>query len=380
MINASLPTLFAPAGRLPAASLQDQPGRLARLPELQFMARMPLMVFLANRHRQIVWCNPSFSASLAPRVRDRLVGLRPGEALGCVYAHRMKAGCGCSEYCRHCGAALAILKSLQGEEDCRECHILASDGKGLHAVDMQILSRPLDFEGQAMSLNVALDVSHERRMLGLNRTFLHSMVNAAGGMDTMFALLDAEQGEELLQHVPLLRRSTLSMLREIQYQYDFVAAENGHLVVQKASYDMRALVEGTVRHVRELAVARSRDISVDGPDCVLFTDARLLRHVLVNIIVNALEASADGGLVRIRWAATEVGVLIEVENEGEVPEEIWTQFFKRYVSTKGEDRGLGLYAAKIFAENHLGGRLTYAPLPGSTLFRVEIPRPSPAEN
>lgn len=380
MINASLPTRFAPAGRLPLESLQGQPERLALLGELRFMDRLPLMVFLANSCRQIVYCNPPFAKALPPAVRGSFLGLRPGEALGCVYAHRMEAGCGCSEHCRHCGAARAILKSLQGTADCRECHILASNGRGVHALDMQILSRPLEFEGQIMSLNIALDISHERRLHGLERTFLHSMVNAAGGLETMFALLDADQGEELLLHLPLLRKSALGMLHEIQYQYDLMAAEAGSLVVRKASYDVGGLVEGLVRHMSGLPVARNRDMAFQGPVCQVRTDARLLRHVLSNLVQNALEAMEDGWRLRILWKPLPDGVRIDVENAGDVPEEISAQFFKRYISTKGQDRGLGLYVAKMFTENHLGGRLTYAPLDGITRFSVFLPPAGPAEN
>lgn len=380
MINASLPTRFASPGRLTLECLQGQPERLARLGELRFMDRLPLMVFLANPCRQIVYCNPSFAKVLSPVVRDSFLGLRPGEALGCVYAHRMEAGCGCSEYCRHCGAAKAILKSLQGTTDCRECHILARNGQGVHALDMQILSRPLEFEGQVMSLNVALDISHERRLHGLERTFLHSMVNAAGGLETMFSLLDADQGEELLLHAPTLRKSALAMLNEIQYQYDLMAAEAGSLIVRKASCDVRTLVEGLVRQMDDLPLARNRDMAFQGPACQVRTDARILRHVLANLVRNALEAMDDGWRLRIVWAPVPDGLRIDVENAGDVPEEISAQFFKRYISTRGEDRGLGLYVAKMFTENHLGGRLTYAPLDGVTRFSVFLPSAWPEGN
>jgi len=379
MMNTSLPTHFAPAGRIPSECLAGLPERLARLERLQWLERLPVMVFLANSCRQIVYCNPVFAGALAPELRERFVGLRPGEALGCVYARKMEAGCGCSEYCRHCGAAQAILKSLQGEEDCRECHILASNGRGVYALDLQIISRPFENDGEAMSLNIALDVSHERRLFGLKRTFLHSMINAAGGLDTMFALLDADQGEELLQHVPLLRKSTLSMLQELLYQYDVMAAEAGGLAVQTATYDLTALVGGIARHIGGLSVAQGREIRTCGPVCGVRTDSRLLRHALGNLIVNALEACPAGERVCILWKREDEGVRIDVENPGTVPEEVAAQFFKRYVSTKGEDRGLGLHMAKVFVENHLGGRLTYAPRPGLTRFSVFLPEPGGAK-
>lgn len=376
MINESLPTRFAPSGRLPAGSLIGVSESLARLDRLQWLDRLPVMVFVANAWRQIVYCNASFAGALPPGMVERVVGLRPGEALGCIHAAVMEAGCGCSEYCRHCGAANAILKSLQGVEDCRECHILARDGQGVHALDVQILAQPLEHEGQAFSLSVALDVSHERRMFGLKRTFLHNMISAAGGLDTMFALLETEQGEELLQHVPLLRKSALAMLQEVLYQYDIMAAEAGRLVVQKSLCDLPSYMSALARQLGVLPTAQGRHILAQGPPCLVWTDSRLLRLALCNLVVNALEASPEGSKIRLRWGQGQDGVFIDVENPGTVSVEIAANFFKRYVSTKGEDRGLGLYSAKVFIENHLGGSLTYIPRERTTLFRVSLPAAS----
>jgi hypothetical protein len=373
MINETLPTRFAPAGRLPVESLAGFPESLSRLDSLKLLENMPVMVFGANPWRQIVYCNPFFAGVLPSGTKERVVGLRPGEALGCVNASVMEAGCGCSEYCRHCGAANAILKSLRGETDCRECHILARNGQGVHALDIQILARPLEFQGQAYSLNVALDVSHERRLFGLKRTFLHSMINAAGGLDTMFALLDTQQGDELLQHIPILRKNALSMLQEVLYQYDIMASEAGMLVVQKSLCDLPSYMSVLARQLQSLPEARGRDILAHGPASRVWTDSRLLRHVLRNLVMNALEASPVGSRIRIRWEAVADGVLIDVENPGSAPGEIATNFFKRYVSTKGEDRGLGLYASKIFTENHLGGSLSYIPRERTTVFRLFLP-------
>ena len=370
MINESLPTHFAPAERLGSASLAGFPEKLARLDSLQLLENMPVMVFVANAWRQIVYCNPSFAAALPPGTPERVIGLRPGEALGCVHSVKMEAGCGCSEYCRHCGAVKAILKSLQGEEECMECHILARNGQGVHALDVQILSRPIEYEAEVYSLNVALDVSHERRLFGLKRTFLHNMINAAGGLDTMFALLDAEQGDELLQHIPVLRKSALSMLQQVLYQYDIMAAETGRLVVQNSLCDLSSYMLVLARQLRALPEARNREILAHGQSCRVWTDSRLLRHVLTNLVVNALEASPDGARIRLHWSTTDQGVIIDVENPGTVPLEIAANFFKRYVSTKGEDRGLGLYSSKVFAENHLGGSLAYIPRERTTLFRL----------
>jgi len=378
MTDESLQTHFASPERLPEEYVAVVARELEKLERLKLLDRMPVMVFLANTCRQIVYCNPSFASTVKPVVREHILGMRPGEALGCVFSRAMKAGCGCSEYCRHCGAAQAILKSLQGVADCRECHILTRDNLGVHAVDIQILSQPFDYEGEVFSLNMALDISHERRLHALNRSFLHGMINAAGGLENMFAFLCSDDGDEMRAHMPLLHLSVQAMLQEVLYQHDIMAADQERLAVNLDSCDLRLLVERLVSQLRRLPNARGREIATHGDDCTVKSDPRLLRHVLVNLVVNALEASPAGAVVDVRWERDGGVVKIAVENPGSIPSEIALQLFKRYVSTKGEDRGLGLYMAKVFTENYLGGRLAYEPLPEVTRFTVALPRPPAA--
>lgn len=374
MTNIAMPTFFAPAERLPVECLAGLREQLVQLDQVKWLERLPLMIFLADSHRQIVYSNPLFVRAAKPSVQNGIIGLRPGEALGCIFAQEMEAGCGCSAYCRHCGAVQAILKSLRGIEDCRECHILTKDALGLHAIDVQILSRPFVHDDRIFSLNIALDISHERRLAVLNRNFLHNMINAAGGMEHMFSMLSGDENDELSQHVPLLRQSALTMLQEVLYQYDIAAVENGKLAVTVAAHDVPQVVARLVEQLRDHPVSRGRKLLADGPGIRVSTDSKLVRHVLSNLIVNALEASPAGSSVQVSWEVEPRGLRISVDNTGSIPSEVALQLFKRYISTKGDDRGLGLYMAKVFAENYLGGRLAYEPLPGITRFSLYLPK------
>jgi hypothetical protein len=71
---------------------------------------------ILNRHRQIVVVNHVLLESLGVEDPDKLLGLRPGEALGCVHAWDNEAGCGTGPVCSTCGAALAILSSQTENE------------------------------------------------------------------------------------------------------------------------------------------------------------------------------------------------------------------------------------------------------------------------
>jgi signal transduction histidine kinase len=65
-----------------------------------------------------------------------------------------------------------------------------------------------------------------------------------------------------------------------------------------------------------------------------------------------------------------------VTNEAVISEEIRAQLFHRSFSTKGRGRGIGTYAARLFVEDFLGGRIDVSSGPGAgTTFSVALPLP-----
>ncbi len=44
--------------------------------------------------------------------QSSILGLRPGEILGCINAAKYEAGCGSAMICSNCGAAIAMVSSL----------------------------------------------------------------------------------------------------------------------------------------------------------------------------------------------------------------------------------------------------------------------------
>ena len=65
-----------------------------------------------NEHRQILALNKNILDMLGIDDAEKALGLRPGEALHCVHANKHPGGCGTTEFCSSCGAAIAIVTSL----------------------------------------------------------------------------------------------------------------------------------------------------------------------------------------------------------------------------------------------------------------------------
>jgi signal transduction histidine kinase len=85
-----------------------------------------------------------------------------------------------------------------------------------------------------------------------------------------------------------------------------------------------------------------------------------LRQVFTNVIKNAVEATADGGNIKIYSEAAQQsgqnGVVVRVVDDGVgIPEQMQARLFSPFVSTKEDNgTGLGLWVSRSIMEKHGG--------------------------
>ena len=101
-----------------------------------------------------------------------------------------------------------------------------------------------------------------------------------------------------------------------------------------------------------------------------------IRHVLLNIILNAIQASPKNGKVEVKLIKKEDQVSIEVKDEGEgvPPDDLGKIFMPFYTGkNKKEGTGLGLAIANGIVKDY-GGSINVFSIPGKgTTFRVNLP-------
>lgn len=114
------------------------------------------------------------------------------------------------------------------------------------------------------------------------------------------------------------------------------------------------------------------DLAPDLP--VVFGDGALLRHAVVNLVINALEATPSGGSVRLGAGCDADGAYIKVSDTGRgVPPELRERIFEVYFSTKPAGTGLGLPTARKIVEQH-GGRIDVESKAGAgSTFTIRLP-------
>jgi signal transduction histidine kinase len=131
--------------------------------------------------------------------------------------------------------------------------------------------------------------------------------------------------------------------------------------------------------------ARRRDIALDVEIHAelppLTADANQLQQVLINLLVNAIEASPAGGRVEVTAAAERrderAGVAIRVRDSGPgVAPELRAAVFQPFFTTKprGQGTGLGLAICRDIVRDH-GGTIEVADDDGGATFVAWLPTP-----
>ncbi|HEX8297943.1 MAG TPA: ATP-binding protein, partial [Rubricoccaceae bacterium] len=100
-----------------------------------------------------------------------------------------------------------------------------------------------------------------------------------------------------------------------------------------------------------------------------------LREVLVNLVLNAVQAMPTGGTLRVATAPTPGGVTVEVADTGEgMSERVQRRIFEPLYTTKGAaGTGMGLTVSQGIVQEH-NGRIEVQSAPGKgTRFRLVFP-------
>jgi signal transduction histidine kinase len=133
--------------------------------------------------------------------------------------------------------------------------------------------------------------------------------------------------------------------------------------------ELAALVEGQAR-----AAAIDVRLSLPTPAPVVMADRDHLEQVLLNLVLNAIQASGPGGTVTLEAQALRDAVVLTVDDTGPgIPPDVLPRIFDPYFTTKAGGLGLGLTIARRIVEAH-GGALQVESPPGrGARFRVRLP-------
>jgi signal transduction histidine kinase len=135
------------------------------------------------------------------------------------------------------------------------------------------------------------------------------------------------------------------------------------------------IVERAVRMAEERAARRGIQIhsNLAGDASPVRVDGSQIEQVLLNLMLNAVDASPDGGQVEVAARNGPEGLGIDVADHGEgVDPEARDKIFEPYFTTKDTGSGLGLAVSREIARRH-GGDLRFVSEPSRTVFTLILP-------
>jgi PAS domain S-box-containing protein len=188
-----------------------------------------------------------------------------------------------------------------------------------------------------------------------------------------------------------LRKGTLSPERQAEYLFSM---EDGLRRVQKI---VRQLLEFSQQHEPELSptslneviervlvltnhaftahqIRLDQDLYAALP--VLMLDRHMFEQVLMNLILNAVQAIRGGGVITIRTKQSGDRCAIEIEDTGcGIPSSVLPRIFDPFFTTKGtgEGTGLGLSVSLGIVERHGGTIQVDSEVGKGSMFTVWLP-------
>lgn len=98
-----------------------------------------------------------------------------------------------------------------------------------------------------------------------------------------------------------------------------------------------------------------------------------VRQILINLLLNAVQATANGGRIRFSAEKRNDGLLLDVTNEGvPPPPQVLAHIFEPFVSGREGGHGLGLWVTYQTVQQ-LGGTIVIETPEGQVTFRVHLP-------
>ncbi|BDG10573.1 sensor histidine kinase [Anaeromyxobacter paludicola] len=376
-------TRYLPAGRTAPGDLASEVARAAASPVITAVLRsIGSAAAVIDGNRQIVTLNGAYLELLGFQDPSEALGLRPGESLSCAHADEGPDGCGTGAACASCGLAAALLVSHRGGKvEERLCHLARRwDGRAEERA-FRVRAAPLELDGaQGFQLVSFTDVTRDVQRAYVQRVLLHDLANLAVGLEGATGALDrggapgpAAADVQLLSH---------QLVAEVRLHRALLDGGAEGYVASRAAVGVAAALELARRAAAGHPAAAGKTVTVEpaaeGEEVV--TDPVPLQHVLANMLVNALEATRPGGLVRLVALAGPESIAFRVWNAGAVPAAVAPRIFQRHFTTKpGEGRGQGTWSMKLFGEQLLGGRVGFSSAAGEgTWFELVLPRRAPA--
>ncbi len=222
--------------------------------------------------------------------------------------------------------------------------------------------------------------SHKLRAVGiLTAGVAHELNNPLNNiMLTAYSLIEEYGTLDRNEHMDMIRDIIGETERSRSIVHNLLDFTRENVSVLEL-LDLGKLVQETAKLALNQAKVRGAAINVEvEPDLPKIQgDRQQLKQVVLNLILNSLDAVSHGGRIEVRTKKVKPGYLmVQVQDNGAgIPADMLPHIFDPFFTTKpvGKGTGLGLSVSHGIITKH-GGRIEVDSVPGrKTVFTITLP-------
>ena len=149
---------------------------------------------------------------------------------------------------------------------------------------------------------------------------------------------------------------------------------------RKAMFDLREAVEQVMNLIEYQIKKKKIKMNISGEGIYVFGEKVKIQQVIINLVLNAIDASDIGGEVSIELKKEDENVIIEVIDRGKgIKKDDLPFIFDPFFTTKGlgKGTGLGLSITYNIIKEHGGEIFVHSKLNVGTKFRIVLPPKNP---
>lgn len=233
---------------------------------------------------------------------------------------------------------------------------------------------------QEREKNLALagvKLAHSARLASVGQmgaSIAHEVKNPLMSMKGYAKILAEKEGNpELKEAAEIIQKESERCNQILQQMLRFSRKEPN----ENKAYNLQEVVDSTLLLIK--AEAKSRHVTIQNPSkisSVVMGNAQQVQQVILNLLVNALQASPQGSQVEVQSQEKDGQVCLEVVDHGSgIPPQLQDKIFEPFFTTKDKKEGSGLgLSIALNTVQEQGGSLSFeSEKDHGTRFRLCLP-------
>ncbi len=252
------------------------------------------------------------------------------------------------------------------------CYPLLDNGKVIGAIEIsRDITRDINLQKLMMQQEKLASIGR------LSAGVAHEVNNPLTTILTTALLMqeDIEASDPMFEELETIARETLRCRKIVTSLLDFARQTKP----EKREHKINDIVEESILLTKKQAAFK--DVGIDyhfsGEIPLMRVDKGQIQQALINLLLNAVEATEADGQIRVRtdWVPSRKTAVIAIQDTGHgIPSEKLDSIFDPFFTTKETGTGLGLAITHGIVEQH-GGAIEVESEPGKgTVFTITLPR------